>query len=385
MIAWPAGLDPAAFIERHWQKSPVQLPGALPGFETPITPEELAGLACETDVEARLVTGNEETGWSLRHGPFTEDDFLGLPDREWTLLVQDVDKHVQGLGSLMSLVSFIPEWRCDDLMISYAAPGGSVGPHLDAYDVFLIQGLGERTWSVDRAPADKSWRDDCELRVLKRFEAEEKFDLVTGDILYLPPGAAHYGVAPAPSMTLSLGFRAPTASGLLSQAAHALDGDHDLFYTDPDLSPEEVCGGRISAQALDRGRRLLEQASALAADNVAGHLGRLVTQVKPWLGPLPPEREITPDEASALLRGGARIRRHPGARFAWCTDSGSVWLFCDGEAWTLSGEAAGFCGALCTIGETTMQELSPPTPDCLDLLCDLVRRGSLQLPDRGSV
>jgi 50S ribosomal protein L16 3-hydroxylase len=385
MIAWPTGLDPATFLERYWQKSPLMLPGALPDFSTPITPEELAGLACEPDVEARLVTGNEATGWSLRHGPFSEDDFLGLPDSDWTLLVQDVEKHLPGLESLMSLVSFIPQWRCDDLMISYAAAGGSVGPHLDAYDVFLIQGMGQRTWSIDRSPGDERWRDDCELRVLREFAAEETFDLATGDVLYLPPGVAHYGVARAPSMTLSVGFRAPTASGLLSQVARALDGDHEIFYADPDLSPGEVCGGRISAEALDRARGLFARACASAADNMAEHLGRLVTQVKPWLEPLPPEREMTADQAASLLHEGARIRRHPGSRFAWCSDRDGVWLFCDGEAWVLPREAAGFCDAVCVATEATMQQLSPPTPECVALLCELVMRGSLQLPDRESV
>ena len=154
MIAWPAGMGPAVFLECHWQKTPLLIRDALPGFVSPVSPEELAGLACEEDVESRIVRGDQQAGWTLLDGPFAEDDFLSLPGRGWTLLVQDVEKHLPQTEALMSLVSVLPTWRCDDLMISYAAPGGSVGPHLDAYDVFLLQGQGSRTWSIDPAPAE---------------------------------------------------------------------------------------------------------------------------------------------------------------------------------------------------------------------------------------
>lgn len=379
MITWPAGLDPAAFIERHWQKSPALLTGALPGFNPPISPEELAGLACEPDVEARIVCGNPESGWTLRHGPFTEDDFLDLPETDWTLLVQDVEKHLTSLKGLLSLVSFLPAWRSDDLMISYAAAGGSVGPHLDAYDVFLIQGQGSRTWAIDPRPSDIRWRTDCELRVLERFHARQEFRLTRGDILYVPPGVAHFGIGEEPAMTFSIGFRAPTASGLLSEAGRALEEDGDMFYEDPDLSIDEVSGGRISDRALARARDVVERAASRAVAGVAEHLGRAATRGKPWLTPLPPDDIGSPAEVARSLTDGARFRPHAAARLAWCVGERNVWLFCDGEAWPLPVQAADFCDALCRSTGSTVADLAPPVQDCHDLLCELVLRGSLEL------
>lgn len=384
MIAWPAGMGPADFLERHWQKTPLLIRDALPGFVSPVSPEELAGLACEEDVESRIVRGDQQAGWTLLDGPFAEDDFLSLPGRGWTLLVQDVEKHLPQTEALMSLVSFLPTWRCDDLMISYAAPGGSVGPHLDAYDVFLLQGQGSRTWSIDPAPAETAWRDDCELRVLRNFEARRDVRLRTGDMLYLPPGVAHFGIGEEPSMTFSLGFRSPTASALLSEAARQLEARDDLFYEDPDLTFDEVGGGRISDRAITRARSLMEKAAEAAGTRAAEHLGRVVTRGKPWITPLPPDTDLAPAELAHVLDGRALLARHPGSRLAWCRDGESVWLFCDGDGWRLPLAAAEFCDGLCRIADDGGARLVPPDRECRDLLCELLRRGSLEVAEASS-
>lgn len=379
MIAWPAGTGPAVFLERHWQKTPFLIRDAVPGFVSPISPEELAGLACEEDIESRIVRGDQRAGWTLREGPFAEDDFLSLPRRDWTLLVQDVEKHLPQTETLMSLVSFLPNWRSDDLMISYAAPGGSVGPHVDAYDVFLLQGQGKRTWSIDPAAADTAWRDDCELRVLQHFEARQELRLGVGDMLYLPPGVAHFGIGEEPSMTFSFGFRAPTAGALLSEAARQLESGGELFYEDPDLTVDEIGGGLISDRAVARARALMEKAAGNAATRAAEHLGRVVTRGKPWIMPLPMETDLTPAELAAVRDGRALLGRHRGSRFAWCREGDSVWLFCDGDAWQLSLAAAGFCDALCRLVEGAAGHLAPPNRECRDVLFELLRRGSLEL------
>ena len=139
------GLDTAEFVSRYWQKKPCLLRGALAGFESPVTPEELAGLACEEGVHCRLVIEDGgEKPWQLRYGPFVEQDFLDLPDTRYSLLVSECEKWLPELGDLLDCFRFIPDWRIDDLMISYAPEGGSVGPHVDEYDVFLIQAMGRR-------------------------------------------------------------------------------------------------------------------------------------------------------------------------------------------------------------------------------------------------
>ena len=167
-------LSPAQFLAEYWQKQPLLVRGAWPGFQDPLTPEELAGLACEEGVESRLVLeqGGEKP-WEVRHGPFVDDDFLKLPDSHWTLLVQDVEKHIADLAALLEPFRFIPDWRIDDLMISYAPPAGTVGPHVDDYDVFLLQGQGRRRWQISRRPVEPdNCLPDTELRILREFVPE---------------------------------------------------------------------------------------------------------------------------------------------------------------------------------------------------------------------
>lgn len=232
-------LDIAVFVRDYWQKKPCLLRNALPGFTSPISPEELAGLACEEDVHCRLVT---ETGaeppWTLRYGPFEEQDFLDLPESHYSLLVSECEKWLPELNGLMDMFRFIPDWRVDDLMISYAANGGSVGPHVDQYDVFLLQGLGTRRWQyADSITTNAEVIAGLDLAILQKFEADQDAVLNPGDILYLPPGFAHHGIALEPCMTFSIGFRAPTAANALESFALESErlGMQDERYRDPDL------------------------------------------------------------------------------------------------------------------------------------------------------
>ncbi|MET0410085.1 MAG: cupin domain-containing protein, partial [Polyangiaceae bacterium] len=227
------GLSPRRFLQRYWQKEPLLLRGAV-SSSFGLSGDVLAGLACEDDVESRLVLGSVEQGFRLEHGPFEAKRFRRLPRREWTLLVQDVDQHLPRVAALFEGVSFIPDWRVDDVMVSYAVPGGSVGPHVDAYDVFLVQLQGERRWQLS-AQQDLELRSDAELKLLARFTPEVEHVLGPGDVLYLPPGLAHYGLAQSECLTASVGFRAPSQDELLADFLQEVATGASLErYGDPD-------------------------------------------------------------------------------------------------------------------------------------------------------
>lgn len=218
IIDWQIlGMDSREFVQRYWQKKPCVLRNAIPDFESIISPQELAGLACEEDVHCRLVIekGGEHP-WQLRYGPFEEQDFLDLPESHYSLLVSECEKWIPELADLVDQFRFIPDWRIDDLMISYAPAGGSVGAHVDQYDVFLLQALGSRRWQYNESRSrDAPVIEGLELAILQEFTPEQEVVLNPGDILYLPPGLAHHGVALEPCMTYSIGFRAPTAANAL--------------------------------------------------------------------------------------------------------------------------------------------------------------------------
>ena len=208
------------FLANYWQKKPLLIRGAIPNFRAPIDGDELAGLALEAEVESRLVVSEK---WTLEHGPFEEERFATLPPNHWTLLVQAVDLWVPEVGALMKYFDFLPPWRIDDIMVSYAEDGGSVGPHFDYYDVFLLQGAGQRRWQIG-APCDAESPlvKDAELKILAEFEALEEWVLEPGDMLYLPPMVSHHGVALGACTTFSVGFRAPAATEMLDDLATEL-------------------------------------------------------------------------------------------------------------------------------------------------------------------
>jgi 50S ribosomal protein L16 3-hydroxylase len=205
---------PQQFLATYWQKKPLLIRQAFPDFTPQLDSDDIAGLACDQLAESRLVTGSyPEHDWKLRYGPFSEKDFADFPRTGWTLLVQDVEKHYPPLQDLMRQFDFLPRWRVDDLMASVAGPGGSVGPHVDQYDVFLLQADGSRRWQIAES-FDEELLPNCELSVLRHFQPEQEWILERGDVLYLPPGVAHHGVALEQGMTWSIGMRAPGAADL---------------------------------------------------------------------------------------------------------------------------------------------------------------------------
>lgn len=229
------------FLRDYWQRKPLLVRNAFPDFESPLDPDELAGLALEEEVESRIAIEDTATGgWQLQHGPFTEETFTTLPASHWTLLVQSADLWVPEVTALLEHFTFLPRWRLDDIMVSYAANGGSVGPHFDHYDVFLIQGEGQRRWMLGGVCDEHSaLLTDCPLRILERFEAHEEWLLEPGDMLYLPPQWSHWGVAEGACVTYSVGFRSPTLSEMVDDLAVDMMNEtrDSLRYRDPPLTP----------------------------------------------------------------------------------------------------------------------------------------------------
>ncbi len=382
----PDGLTPERFLGEVWQRQPLLLRAALPGFRSPLSPEELAGLACESGVEARLVLEGGTRPWEVRHGPFEESDFAGLPDSHWTLLVQDVDKLVPEVAALLDAFAFLPEWRLDDIMISYAEDQGSVGPHTDTYDVFLVQAQGRRRWRVDPSPAqDAPYLPGLDLRILARFEAREQWVLEPGDILYLPPGVPHWGIAEGPCMTWSVGMRAPDWRELATAWYDWLITERVPRgrYRDPDLQlPQHR--GEIPASVAGEVRRVMETALSGADDAAfAAWFGAHLTEPKENLEPIPREPPCVPVELLGALERQGRIERGPSRLLFTQAGSGEVLLFAAGETYRLSGGRLGFADLLTGRRTLTLAQLRPwiDDPVCLDLLCTLYNRGHYELPD----
>lgn len=211
-LALLGGLDPGTFLRRYWQKRALLVTRAIPDFKGIMPRAELFALAGRDDVESRVVLF-ERGQWTLLHGPFSKAQLKSMPERAWTLLVQGVNLHHAEGDALLRRFAFIPYARVDDLMISYAAPGGGVGPHVDSYDVFLLQGTGRRRWRVSQQ-ADLSLREGLPLKILRKFRADAERTLDPGDMLYLPPRYAHDGIAIDACTTYSIGFRAPSTQEL---------------------------------------------------------------------------------------------------------------------------------------------------------------------------
>jgi 50S ribosomal protein L16 3-hydroxylase len=322
-------VSPSQFLEVYWQRTPLLFESALPGYASPITPDELAGLACEEEVESRIVLGHVGSRFRLEHGPFEEERFERLPKRDWTLLVQDVDKHVPEVARLLERFRALPDWRIDDIMVSFAAPGGSVGPHVDQYDVFLLQAQGRRRWQLSERFSPEL-RSDCDLKVLAHFEPERELIAAPGDILYLPPNVAHFGVALDEALTFSIGFRAPDQRELAAAFARELadDARQNPRFTDagrgPARDPTELAEGD-----LDRLRSLVRRGLEPSDAELDAFIGRYLTRPKPNLELL---AEGAPEaDVRRRLSGGGRVRRRHGSRWAWLRRGDELCVFAEGH------------------------------------------------------
>lgn len=369
--------DVAAFLRDYWQQKPLLIRSPWDSWSNPVDPDDLAGLACEPLVESRLIT-RRETAWELEHGPVSESRFASAGRDPWTLLVQSVDHHLTEVAALLDEFRFVPNWRVDDVMVSYAVDGGGVGAHFDHYDVFLVQGLGRRCWELGPlCDDDTPLLAHDGLRLLADFQATEEWILEPGDILYVPPRFAHRGTAVGDDcMTYSIGFRAPSRGELIE--AWADDMVPDLSdsdrYTDPHLTQADN-PGEISAEAI-------AQLQAMIAETLHDR-----SRFARWFGqyntaPKNPEIDWRPDDPADLddirqmLATGTPLIRNPASRFAFVRDTASsIMLFADGAAYACTGRAAGFAQAICAETQPDVPTVSDPAT--LELLTALFNAGCL--------
>ena len=374
------GMPAAKFLRDYWQKKPLLIRGAFPDFVSPIEPEDLAGLACEEMALSRIVSHDRtRDAWTLRTGPFTEEEFPGMPDHDWTLLVQDVDKWDVDVRRLLKRFDFLPRWRIDDVMVSFAATGGSVGAHVDQYDVFLLQSQGQRRWQIDAsANPPREFRDDVELKLLREFSPSHDWVLEPGDMLYLPPGVPHHGVAVNPCLTLSVGMRAPSSAELVSDYLDNLiaEADESMRYHDPDLLPAKD-PNEIDAAAMARAVEALNTLRLNDPDKLGDWFGRFITTYRAGGevaagGELRSRIEIEWD-----LQQGAVLQRHPFSRLAWRRSGRKATLFCCGLEFSLPVKDAQALAAADLLDGGAYASLSEAGRD---IAMDLYAQGHYQLP-----
>jgi 50S ribosomal protein L16 3-hydroxylase len=327
-LALLGGLTPSQFMKRHWQKKPLLVRNAIPGFVPCVNRAELVALAGLEGVESRLIIDSDK-GWKMKHGPLVKRQLPPFSQNKWTFLVQGVDLHHDGVHALMQQFRFVPDARLDDLMISYATDGGGVGPHFDSYDVFLLQAHGQRRWRIGRNK-DLTLQPGVPLKILQNFEAEEEFVLNPGDMLYLPPKYAHDGIAEGECMTWSIGFRAPQEGELareilLGLADEAFDGVGDTLYRDP-KQPAVSAPGAVPAVLGDFARKAITKALK-DPHLVDSLLGEYLTEPKSnvWFDPLDAEPELS---------GGVQLDRRTKMMY----DERHV--FINGESFRVSGKDA---------------------------------------------
>lgn len=359
------GLSPEQFMRKHWQKKPLLVRQALPGITPPVDRKALAGLAADEDVESRLVTAFDGR-WTLRQGPTPKLPPFSKPG--WTLLVQGLEQHSQAARELLDRFRFGPEARLDDLMISYASDGGGVGPHFDSYDVFLIQVAGRRRWRI-AAQKDAVLRDDVPLKIIANFVPEQEFLLEPGDMLYLPPGWAHDGVAEGGDcMTCSVGFRSPWRAELAQELLQRLMDDEDepranRMYADP-KQEATVNPGLIPLAlqnfARDAAERALNEPRALERS-----LGEALTEPKPRVF-------FEPGEPLAAGRGVRLDRR---SRMLYDADH----VFINGESYRAAGKDFRLMRELADSRRLGAREVGSLSEGALDLLAQWCDDGWVQV------
>ncbi len=322
------------FLNQYWQKKPLLIKQGFTDFQDPIEAEELAGLAMEESIESRIVT-NHNNDWQAYQGPF--EDFEKLTEQHATLLVQAVDHWHSDAAQLLHPFRFIPNWRIDDLMISYSTPKGGVGPHLDQYDVFIIQGEGKRHWRVGLPdPTLKQFAQNKKLLQVEQFEAVIDCILEPGDILYIPPGCPHEGYAIENALNYSVGFRAPNQQDLFSSFAdHVIDTDSgQKRYTDHTLALRDSKGELLQSET-DKVKTLMQ--ALLNNDELFKHwLGNTLSQAKHEMDLAPLEEPITCEQMSDLITNNAEeFERLGGVRAIYQQLEDALLLSINGENYPL--------------------------------------------------
>ena len=371
------GLSPRQFMAEYWQRRPLLVRQAIPGFVPSVSRDELFTLAAREDVESRCVVSERAKGqaWTLRRGPFGKRSLPSVRQPGWSLLVQGVDTLHDEVAALKQALNFIPSARLDDVMISYATEGGGVGPHFDSYDVFLLQAQGQRRWRIG-PQRDLRLREDLPLKILSHFKPEVEWVLEPGDLLYLPPRYAHDGIAIGECMTWSMGFRAPRqdelAHELLARLAdRAAEELPPTIYQDagqvattqPAKMPANLQSfARSAVEALLHQPRRLDQC-----------LGEYLTEPKPqvWFDAPASAQRLKPSD-------GVRLDR----RSQMLYDRSHIYL--NGESWRAAGEDARWMRRLADARALSAAELSQTSDAVRHLLSDWLMAGWLQRVPRAT-
>ena len=366
-----------AFFRDYWQKKPLLLRNAVDLPEQNLDKEALFSLAGDENIESRLVVEHGERPWRVHFGPFTRSRLETLPDSGWTILFQDMDKHLPDVASLLQQFRGIPRWRIDDIMISYAVDQGSVGPHTDEYDVFLVQVSGRRLWRINADPgADRRLVPDLDMKILRHFDTEQEWLLEPGDVLYLPPGVAHWGIAEGECITWSVGFRAPSAQELFPEWAEEQQQTIDEHrYRDPGLELQ-VHDGEIQPQAVLKLQEMLTSALEQDPNDFGDWFGRHITQPKEHLYPLPNPELSTPQMLLEVLQQQPLVR-HPASKILYMHNAGKLLLFCGGVSYQLPESCLSLAILLSEQDAWRQEELESWLQDerTAAMLIDLCQRG----------
>lgn len=333
-INW-TNITQADFINHYWQQKPVVLKNAIANFADPIDANDLAGLAMEEVVESRIVK-QTNSKWNVQHGPFKEFD--DLPEQAWSLLVQGVDRWIPEIYRLRELVNFIPKWSVDDVMVSYSAISGGVGAHLDQYDVFIIQGSGSRQWqvgSVDKSLSQKEVVQD--LLQVDDFSPIIDEVLEPGDILYIPPFAPHCGVSLEPSLSYSIGFRAPSQTELLTSFADFIYENEQgkaRFVNENINDSESHDSSTMSDSTVNDLKNFMLE--SLQNNQFEKFLHQFLTEPTRELDILPSEQEWSEEQLSQLLQSSnIRINKVLALKTSYFMDDQGLHFYCNGTYFKL--------------------------------------------------
>jgi 50S ribosomal protein L16 3-hydroxylase len=321
------------FLKEYWQQKPLLIRNAFPDFKSPIDPDELAGLALEEDIESRIILEDgPNTKWELENGPFKDERFETLPDSNWTLLVQAVDQWVPEMADILQHFKFLPSWRLDDIMASFAPKGGSVGPHYDQYDVFLLQAEGQRRWQLGpKCNPETELRTDSKLSILGSMHVTDEWTVNPGDLLYIPPMYAHNGVAENDCMTFSIGFRAPSEADILQGISELASSHLTEFsrYSDQEQGNASAEPALIDHASIDRVLSIIK--SKLSDDALASRwLAESMTESKYEDLHEGLEDQLEWDDITPLLTDQHRLTQNETTRWAYFMEGPSLHLFING-------------------------------------------------------
>lgn len=374
-------LTPQQFLAQYWQKKPVLIRGGIANFDDPISPDEFAGLAMEEQIESRLVW-QENGQWQAQHGPF--EDYSHLGDSDWSLLIQGVDHWDEQVAELLRPFRFIPNWRIDDVMVSFATPGGGVGPHVDNYDVFIIQGSGKRHWQVGSDGEHQEVVAHSALLHVEKFTPIIDVELLPGDILYIPPGFPHQGTALENSMSFSVGFRTSSKTTLLSNFADYLI-DQQLgkdMVVDPERQPTAT-PGLVDKEDV---AKLKNAMLSLLGDEsqIVEFLGLHLSQAKHELALDPEQEMLTEQEVADYLSEDSSLIRLAGLRCLYFEHSLALSsIYINGEKFTLSKELAPAIRLLADNTELAYSQLAAwlAFPEFKSLIVTLINAGYYYIQD----